>query len=213
MTITIFGATGNVGEYLIRQGLAKGYTVKAFGRNIEKLIDEDLQNDKLEVIKGYVFDAKDVLKAVKGSDFVISALGGGLDGEDNTRSLGMKNIIEQMNKAGVKRLVAVGGIGILDKEDGSKMLMDDEEFPEKYLPVSREHKKVLELLQESNLEWTLVCPPLIVAGDGNENYKTSVNTLPNNDFTATVSAGNVAHFMIHEAVNNKYLKEKVGIVG
>ena len=34
MTITIFGATGMVGKQLVQQALFKGYTVKAFGRNV-----------------------------------------------------------------------------------------------------------------------------------------------------------------------------------
>ena len=117
MIVTVFGATGRVGKYIVRMALAKGYNVKAFGRNIESLIDADFNNDKLETIKGFVFDKTDVLKAVSGSDVIFSALGGGIDGSDKTRSLGIKNITEQMLKAGVKRILAVGGMGSLKDDE------------------------------------------------------------------------------------------------
>ncbi len=96
MTVTIFGATGMVGKYLVTQALAAGFKVIAFGRNIEKLIDTDLSNQSLVAIKGYVFDEDEVFNALKDSDAVLSALGGGYDGIDKTRTLGIKNIIKQM---------------------------------------------------------------------------------------------------------------------
>lgn len=52
MIITVFGATGQVGRFLVSLALAKGHTVRAFGRNVEDLIDHDLDNDALIAIKG-----------------------------------------------------------------------------------------------------------------------------------------------------------------
>jgi len=40
MIITVFGATGQAGKRIVSMALAKGYTVRAFGRNIEGLIDQ-----------------------------------------------------------------------------------------------------------------------------------------------------------------------------
>lgn len=87
-----------VGKHIVRYALSLGHNVKAFGRNVESLIDEDLRNYNLETVKGYVFNEDDVFDAVKGSDAVLSALGGSFDGIDKTRSLGIKNIITQMKK-------------------------------------------------------------------------------------------------------------------
>jgi len=98
MILTVFGATGMVGKHVVQQALAKGYTVKAFGRNIAGFLDEETRNTNLHAVKGYVFDEKEVYEAIKGSDAVISVLGGSFDGKDKTRSLGIKNIITQMEK-------------------------------------------------------------------------------------------------------------------
>ncbi len=64
MILTIFGATGMVGKKLVRYALANGYDVRAFGRNVQNLIDADLRNEHLEAIHGYVFNETDVYNAV-----------------------------------------------------------------------------------------------------------------------------------------------------
>ena len=71
MKITVFGATGMVGKRVVAQALAKGFSVNAFGRNVEDLIDKDNRDEHLSAIKGYVFDETDVYKAVKNADAVI----------------------------------------------------------------------------------------------------------------------------------------------
>ncbi len=209
MTITVFGATGQVGIRIVRTALAKGYKVKAFGRSIEQMIDEDLRNENFEAIKGYVFDEKEVHNAVKGSDVVFSALGGSFDGTDKTRSLGLKNIIAQMEKAGTKRIIAVGGMGILNANEDT-FIIDTPAYPEMYLAVGREHLQAFFSLKASTLDWTFVCPPDIKNEDGTGFYHTKSNypPEPNNN---RIAAGDLALFMLNEAGENKYVKERVGI--
>src|SRR5688500_1871464 len=120
MIVTIFGATGMVGMELVKQALHNGFTVKAYGRNV--FTTEFPTDDNVQIVQGALFDGGQVRKAIKGSDAVLSALGGSFDGTDKTRSLGMKNIVEQMEKASVKRIIAVGGMGVLAAPSG-KLLM------------------------------------------------------------------------------------------
>jgi putative NADH-flavin reductase len=209
MTITVFGATGQVGLRILRLALAKGYTVKAFGRSIEEMIDEDLRNENFQAVKGYVFDEKQVLEAVQGSDAVFSALGGSFDGTDKTRSLGLKNIINQMEKAGVKRIVAVGGMGVLNADEAT-YIIDTPNYPEMYQPVGREHLKAFFVLQASNLDWTFVCPPDIKNEDATGLYYTNANYPPEKN-NYRITAGDLAMFMLNEAIENKYVHQRVGI--
>nr|MCU0322704.1 NAD(P)H-binding protein [Chitinophagaceae bacterium] len=137
MTITVFGATGQVGKQVVNQALALDFTVKAFGRNVEYLIDADNRNKKFEAIKGYVFDANEVLEAIQHTDAVISTLGGSFDGTDRTRSLGMKNIISQMQIAGVNRIIALGGLGVLNANEKT-FIIDSPNYPEEYKAVGLE---------------------------------------------------------------------------
>ena len=115
MTIIVFGATGMVGKQLVQQALFKGHTVKAFGRNVFSEYEPETKN--LELVKGALFDAGEVADAIKGCNAVLSALGGGFDGNDKTRTLGIKNIIAQMKKDNVQRIIAVGGMGVLNADE------------------------------------------------------------------------------------------------
>lgn len=207
MIVTIFGATGTVGKELVRHCQAKGYNVKAFGRNVESLIDEDLREENFEAVKGYVFDAGDVLKAIKGSHFVLSALGGDVGGNDKTRSIGMKNIVAQMEKANIKRIVAIGGLGVLNGEDGL-LVMDTPSFPKQFKAVSQEHLAALNYLKSSTLDWTFVCPPDILPSSANGRFNTAANVPAKG---SQINAGNLALFMVEELSDSSFLKEKVGI--
>ena len=209
MVVTVFGATGQVGRRIVQYALAQGMHVRAFGRNVNNLIDPDLQNEKLQAIKGSVFDDNEVLGAVTGSDAVLSALGGGFDGTDKTRSLGMKKIVAQMNKAGVQRIVALGGSGVLDAPGGGYVL-DEPEYPAEFLPVGREHLQAFLHLKNSNLEWTFVCSPTILDEDKTEHYNVSISVSPNSD-KHEITAGDLAHFMVKELQQPEHVRERVGI--
>ena len=207
MKVIVFGATGMVGKQLVKQSLFKGYEVKAFGRNV---FTADMpKDDKLQLIPGALFDEGQVLKSLKDCDAVLSALGGAADGTDKTRSLGMKNIVQQMQKTGVKRIIAVGGIGVLNADEKT-LLMEQENFPPEFMPISEEHKKALEYLKNSTLEWTFVCPPMIAEGDPTGIFTTQADYLPKpNKFR--ISSGDLSLFMLNELIKNEFVNKKVGI--
>ena len=207
MNIIVFGATGMVGKQLVQQALFKGDHVKAFGRNV--YTTDFLNNDNLQLVQGALFDEGEVYKAIKGCDAVLSALGGGFDGNDKTRSLGMKNIITQMKKVGVKRIISIGGMGVLNADENS-LLIDGDDYPPEYIPVGKEHQKAFELLNESGLDWTFVCPPDIINEGPSGTYNTAADYAPSpNNYK--INAGDLAMFMLNELEKNEYVKHRVGI--
>lgn len=209
MHITVFGATGQVGKRIVQQALNKGFQVTAFGRNVESLIDQDNLNENLTAQKGYLFDEKDVAKAIEKADIIFSVLGGSSDGSDKTRSLGIKQIITQMQKKGKRRIIALGGMGILNAEDNT-LLLHAEDYPEEYLAVGMEHLKAFECLLESNLDWSFFCPADIHDKDETGIYITSINYAPDpNNFK--INAGDLAMAMLKAAINQEYIQQRVGI--
>lgn len=209
MHITVFGATGQVGKRIVQQALNKGFQVTAFGRNVESLIDQDNLNENLTAQKGYLFDEKDVAKAIDKADVVISVLGGASDGSDKTRSLGIKQIISQMQKKDKRRIIALGGMGILNAADNT-LLLHAEDYPEEYIAVGMEHLKAFELLFESHLDWTFFCPADIHDKDETGIFITSVNYAPDpNHFR--INAGDLAMAMLKAATNQEYIQQRVGI--
>ena len=207
MKLIIFGATGLVGKQLVQQALFNKHHVLAFGRNV--YTTDFLETENLQLVQGALFDEGEVYNAIKGCDAVLSAIGGNMDGTDKTRTLGMKNIIKQMQKAGVKRIIGIGGLGVLNADENS-LLVDKDDYPPEYKAVGFEHKKAFELLNESGLEWTFVCPPNIINEGPTGNYVTKANYPPEpNNYK--INAGDLAMFMLNELGKNEYVKQKVGI--
>lgn len=209
MHLTVFGATGQVGKRIVQQALNKGHYVTAFGRNVEELIDQDNRNDHLIAQKGYLFDEKDVAKAIAKADVIISVLGGAADGSDKTRSLGIKQIIAQMQKQGKKRIVALGGFGILNAEDNT-LLLHAEDYPKAYLPVGLEHLAAFEMLLDSALDWTFFCPADIHDKAETGIFITSVNYAPDPNHYR-INAGDLAMAILQTATTNTHIRERVGI--
>lgn len=213
MKLVIFGATGMVGKQLVQQALFGKNQVRAFGRNV--FTTDYIETEGLQLVQGALFDEGEVYDAVKGCDAVLSAIGGSVDGVDKTRTLGMKNIILQMQKAGVKRIVAVGGLGVLnagttDTGQENSLLVEQEDYPSEYKAVGLEHKKAYEMLAESGLDWTFVCPPNILNEGPTGSFLTRANVAPEpNNYK--INAGDLALFMLQELEKNAYLKQRVGI--
>lgn len=207
MHIVVFGATGQVGKQIVKQALFNGHHVKAFGRNVFTEFSTEEKN--LDLIKGGVFDEGEVLHAVKGCDAVLSALGGSFDGTDKSRSLGIKNIVAQMKNAGVKRIVALGGMGILNFDENT-LLIDTEDYPKQYIPVGNEHRKAYEYLNNSGLDWTFVCSPDIINEDATGEFITNTNYPPEPN-KYKINAGDLALFMLGELKHNDFVGMRVGI--
>lgn len=206
MKLTVFGATGQVGLQVIKQALWQQHEVTAFGRNV---FDIKMDDPNLHLFKGALFDEEDVAAALQDSNAVISAIGGAFDGSDKARSLGIKTIIAQMKKAGIRRIIALGGMGILNADEDT-LLMDTPSYPAEYIPVGNEHRKAYEYLRDSDLDWTFVCSPDIINDGPTGNYITSHNypPVPNR---YKINAGDLAQFMLNELEKNEYVKARVGI--
>jgi hypothetical protein len=207
MKLIIFGATGMVGKQLVQQALFNKHQVKAFGRNV--FTTDYLQTENLELIQGALFDEKEVFNALSGCDAVLSSIGGSVDGTDKARTLGMKNIINQMKRANVHRIIAIGGLGVLNADE-TTLLIEKEDYPKEFLPVGLEHKKVYELLQQSGLNWTLVCPPHIIdeAPTGKFITRADYPPVPNH---FKINAGDLALMMLKELDHPAYIQQRVGI--
>lgn len=195
-----------VGRRLIERALAHGHEVRAFGRNVFGKLSTE--RERLELMKGYLFRDRDVEDALKGADAVLSALGGAIDGVDKTRSLGMKHIVKGMEKMGMKRLVAVGGMGILDSLDG-KMLYEAPTFPVQYRAVTLEHLSAWIHMRDSSLDWTLMCPPDILDEPQGWKLKAACNRFPGG--LAKVRAGDLAELMVEILENNQFIHCRVGL--
>ena len=203
MKIVIFGATGRTGSEIVRRALADHHEVTAFVRSPEKCE----QVDNLTIIAGDVRDAETVKKALIGADAVVSALG-----TDKTTTLteAMTAIVKGMNEYGVKRIVTIGTAGILEsRTEPSKLRYQSNESHRKLTFAAEEHHKVFTMLQDSGLDWTIVCPTYLPDGEAVGNYRTERDYLPIDG--AQISTGDTAAYAYEELCEKEHVGYRVGI--
>lgn len=207
MKITIFGATGMVGRYLVQTALQRGHEVNAFGRNASSL--SPLNNEKLTLITGDLFQPHQVQAAIKDADVVISALGGDFSGADHTRSKGIQAIIDAMRSTGIKRIIAVGGGGLLEMPNG-QMIMDSISFDKRFLPVSEEHRKAWHAIEHSGMDYTFFCPPTIQNEPATGSFSLSKDVPPPAKGWS-ITAGDLALAIVREAETGELIGFRAGI--
>ena len=117
MKITIFGATGNIGKLLVKQALDEGHEVVAYVRDSSKIANYEYQN--LSIVEGELNEYKKIELAIDGADAVMSMLGPAMTGKvvGMPVSEGTQNIVDAMEKLGVKRLIAIATPSVPDPND------------------------------------------------------------------------------------------------
>jgi len=205
MNLLILGATGRVGSEVLRHALREGHEVTVLVRNPDNLAGLDL--DRLRVIVGNVLHAADIEAAMQGADAVISALS--TDGTD-TLSQGMPLIITAMKNTGVCRIVSVGTAGILQSRVSPDLLRYQSSESKRALTrAAEEHHQVYTLLEQSELDWTIVCPTYLPDGERLGSYRIEANFLPENG--TQISVADTADYVYQQVFSREHLHTRVGI--
>ncbi|WP_047984401.1 NAD(P)-dependent oxidoreductase [Ornithinibacillus californiensis] len=204
MNILILGATGRVGGQLVNYALQDKHQVTALVRSPEKI---QINNELLTVIRGNVLNKEDIERVMVGIDVVISALN--TDGV-TTLSESMPYIIEAMENEGIQRIITIGTAGILQSRTTPNLLRyQSSESKRKSTRAAEEHHKVFDLLKQSTLEWTIVCPTYLPDGERLGEYRVERDFLPVDGSKIHVS--DTAEFTYKQINSNNYLKLRVGI--
>ena len=144
--IAIIGATGRAGSQLLEEALRRGHSVTAIARDTSKI------GQRTGVVSQNVdaLDSAALQAAVAGHDLVISAA--------HFATLPASAVIGPVKKAGVNRLLVVGGAGSLLLPDGTRVI-DSQGFPAEYKPEAGAGAEFLDSLrQEQDLDWTFLSP-------------------------------------------------------
>lgn len=155
----LIGASGFVGSAILEEALNRGHKVTALVRNPEKI---QVKNGNLTVLAVDATDVEALSKVVAGKDAVISAYNPGW-GNPRLYEEILENypkIIEGVKKAGVQRLLVVGGAGVLYVQPGMR-LMDSGTLPAELKPaVNGEGELFLNVLsKENDIDWVYFAPP------------------------------------------------------
>lgn len=204
MNILILGSTGRVGSHILQLALNDGHHVTALVRNMDKM---QVESKNLTVMEGNALIESDIQNAMADMDIVISALG--TDGT-TTLSESMAYIIKGMENEGIRRLITIGTGGILNsRTEPGKLRYQSNESKRKTTRAAEDHHKAYELLEDSCLDWTIVCPTYLPDGEHTGSYRTERDFLPENG--KMISVPDTAEFAYSQIEDESYIKSRAGI--
>ncbi len=160
MKIAIVGANGKIGSRISAEAIGRGHSVTGIARNPEA----GIKNENIKWVKADALDSDSLASAIKGHDALISAFG--IDwSRPETYPLFVDVSISEiaaLKRAGIKRMIVVGGAGSLEVAPG-KQLVDTPQFPEEWRAGANEQRKSLEVFRKENdLDWTFFSPAIII---------------------------------------------------
>ncbi len=166
MKLALLGSTGFVGTVLIQKTLAQGHQLKVLVRSPEKLGE---LKDKVEIVKGDMFDPAALNSLVQGVDAVISVAGPPMNGKFDVESHARAtvNLVSAMKNANVKRVITIAGAAaevpgqsLGFKQSLLRFVLGNFVRPD----VIKVKDMELKTITESGLNWTVLRPPLIGTG-------------------------------------------------
>ncbi len=205
MKIAIIGATGLVGAKILSESLGRGHEVTAIVRNPEGLPT----HPKLKAARGDATDPAELASLVAGHDVVISAFNPGKD----VTGTGTRSIIDAAKRAGVGRLLVVGGAGSLEIAPG-KRVIDQPGFPTQWKDGALRTSAFLDQLHgEAELDWVFLSPAAMLApGERTGKYRVGGDQLMiDGDGESRISIEDYAVAMLDEAERPQHHRKRFSV--
>ncbi len=202
MKVTIFGASGQTGIFLVERALLQNHEVVAFVRTPETF---PLRHEQLQVLTGDVRSREAVAQAIEGADAVICAVGERMK-SSQVGSQAYENIIAGMKQHSVRRLVAVSAPGAGDGKKRTGWLarlilklfvnLDDKERQE-------------EIIRASGLDWIIVRPSLLTNDPHTGAYRVGPDVT--HGIATKLARSDLAEFMLNQLTDDTYLHQMPAI--
>ncbi len=208
MKLVLFGPTGMIGSRILNEALSREHAVTAVTRDPSRF---PISHENLTVVAGNALDPASVIHVVEGHDAVLSAIGSSGSAvaviADAARSL-----IEGLSQVSIRRLVVVGGAGVLEVEPGVQFV-DSPTFYEPYRPLALVHREAYDLYRASNLDWTFVCPAGEIApGERTGQFQVGTDRLLMNEKgESQISAEDFAIAFMNEVENPQYIHHRLTV--
>lgn len=200
MKVVIFGATGSVGQHLVKQSVGAGYETSVFMRRKH---DDGGSDATVTRHYGDVLNAADVEAAVAGKDAVICALGDGAKGA--IRAAGTANIIAAMQSQGVRRLICQSTLGAGDSRPALNFFWKYVMFGVLLRKAMADHEAQENLVRRSGLDWTIVRPAAFTDDPVGGQYRHGFAPRERG-LTMKIGRADVARFILAQLGSERYLR-------
>lgn len=208
LKLVLYGAISSFGSALMAEFLRRQHEVIAILDDLNALAPRPGLRTKV----GSLFDAERVSQSVAGCSAVICLLdahvlpvGGGATRPAITpgpvdQISATRNLIQGMQRMGIKRLVLAGNFAVLDQA------------PETDESQQNAAETIVELLRDSDLDWTLVNAPQGVLGLSIEHFSQISDTLEPGLAEPLERLARVAAGIADELLLNLHVREHVNFV-
>lgn len=203
MKIIVFGATGGVGQSVVKQAVEDGFEVTAFVRNPAKL---EVEHEKLYIVQGDADHQAEVSAAISGHDAVVSCLGSNQGLKKSTDLERMtKNIVTGMQEHGVSRIVYTASAGVHHELSGisGKLIM----ILLKNILV--DHRAAIEYITAHGLNYTIVRPMGLTNRPFTGVYREATTGVPSR--SSSIPRADVAHFILKALKDSRYANTSIAI--
>ncbi|MHC5259641.1 NAD(P)-dependent oxidoreductase [Streptomyces sp. UC4497] len=208
MKLTVFGATGGIGQEIVKQALAAGHEVTAVVRDPARLT---VSGERLEVVRGDLKDPESLRPAVAGRDAVLSGLGARRRADAGIATELTRSVLKAMEAEGVRRLLVVSA-GPVGPEPADSPLVDrvmlkmiGAILKGVYVDLAAMEAE----LARSATDWTSVRPPRLQDKPLTGSYRTVIGGFPRAGRFA--GRADVAHAMLAMVDDPATVKQGVGV--
>ncbi|MES9543636.1 MULTISPECIES: NAD(P)H-binding protein [unclassified Actinomadura] len=155
MRILLIGATGMVGRRIAAEARGRGHEVTGVTRGGNE-----------GTARAEAGDAAAIARLAEGHDAVVLSVPPPRDGSETEGPLlaVTRGVLDALRRAGVRRLVVVGGAGSLEAAPGVR-LVDTPEFPALYKSEALAAAAQLGVIrtEAGDLDWTFISPAAVIA--------------------------------------------------
>ena len=212
MKIAIIGASGNIGSRITHEALNRGHEVTAIVRHPEKFT---MENESLVVTKGNALEVDDLAAKIEGHDALVVSYspGWGPDTDFQKHVKAAEAVLAAARKAGVKRVLNVGGAGSLYVAEGVQAV-DTPDFPRDWKEGASAQRDSLEVYRNaSDLDWTFFSPAFMI-GPGERTGKYRLGTehpVANEKGESTISYEDYAVAVLDELEKPQFIRQRFTI--
>ncbi|TNC64920.1 NAD-dependent epimerase/dehydratase family protein [Rubellimicrobium roseum] len=201
--VLVLGATGGTGRAIVRRLRETGDVPVALVRSPDKARDLDA-----EIVQGDARDPAALDRALEGVDAVVSALGTPASPfrEVTALSTATKVLVTAMRRKGVRRLVAITGMGAGDSRGHGGALFDRVLMPLLLRKVYADKDRQEAIIAGSGLDWMIVRPAVL---NDKPKHGAVRALLDLSGFQGgTIARADVADFVVDQVGSDAYLGQK-----
>lgn len=206
MKLVVLGATGGIGQEIVRQAVERDHRVTAFVRAPDALKPF---GNRIQLIQGDPLSSAELAPVMEDHDAVLSGFGPRVPIAKSDATLLHRfgvALFDAMKRVGMRRAIIVSTAFLFrDAIVPPTNLVGRLFFPNMVADAS----EMESFFQKSSLEWTLVRPPRLTNRPRRNRYRVREGHLPS--FGFTISRADVAAFMIKAAEKHAFIQQVVGI--